>query len=144
MRAIKMLKQMHGKGLSPMSIAGMRRVLGGGLLSPAGGRMRKCHMGGAEFQHHHKYLLDKLLLEDPKVNESYKNKIRKEHGFLPLIGPASVAGYPVQHIEKQLYGRGMKRHVRKGHYRYVHKRGMGVKRVHVRAHRVGGYAPYTF
>lgn len=38
----------------------------------------------------------------------------------------------------------IRKHMRKGHYRYVHKSGSGVKRVHVRKHRVGGYIPYTF
>lgn len=31
--------------------------------------------------------------------------------------------------------------IRRGHYRYI-KKGAGVKRIHVRAHKVGGYTPF--
>lgn len=42
----------------------------------------------------------------------------------------------------QHHGAGKRLHKRKGHYRYI-KKGAGVKRVHVRTHRVGGYVPYV-
>lgn len=38
-------------------------------------------------------------------------------------------------------GAGKRAHVRRAHARYVRK-GAGVKRVHVRAHKVGGYIPF--
>jgi hypothetical protein len=61
-------------------------------------------------------------------------------------GRLAPAGYHMMRHGRGLLapaGSGVKRHIRKGHYRYVKKSGSGVKRVHVRAHRVGGYIPYA-
>jgi hypothetical protein len=107
-------RRKYGRGIVSDALGGIPLI--GPLLASLGSKI------GLGYQHGRG--LANLNIKSLPYTAGYR------HSGMGLYAPGRRGGL--------LTAAGGKVHVRRGHYRYV-RSGMGVKRVHVRRHRVGGY-----